>query len=284
MPHHRPPLRLRMMHRNRRHYRDSRHALHDQSATRGSSLSPCIWIAVSPARFAKSQRVSSDFIHKDANLLDTLRQLLHNLPCRLHANAPRALLIKHEPYRIRSRIDRNERVLQIRHPTNLHPSHKTPVVYYETTGSDPLRRNLPTQQPRQLGRSPGSRLASATRRSETRDTQPSQPRRDPRENEFHSPPRALHSSGIFSASPNATPRSTLNVFRSREFTPIKSQPASSARSNSSSSCTSQRTSSPARSRRVSITSSILPPTAPRQSAIPHPPNSPALRLTEIHPR
>ncbi len=50
----------------------------------------------------------------------------------------------------------------------------------------------------------------------------------PRPNESHSPPRFTIFAGNFSAKASAVSKSTLNVRRSREFTPIRSQPASSA--------------------------------------------------------
>ena len=51
------------------------------------------------------------------------RQLGHNLFDNYGTHTSRTLVIKHKPHRIRARLNRDERVLQIRHPANLHPSH-----------------------------------------------------------------------------------------------------------------------------------------------------------------
>src|ERR1700683_1111556 len=63
-------------------------------------------------------------IHEYSYLLHAFRQILCNLPRRFDANVSRTLLIKDKPYGIRPGINRDERVLQISHPTNLHPSHR----------------------------------------------------------------------------------------------------------------------------------------------------------------
>ena len=89
-------------------------------ATPSAEIYDCV--PVSPTR-RKTSTGSASGVHEHPNLLHTLRQLRHNLPRGLDAHAPRAFLIKHESDRVRARVDRNQRVLQIRHPANLYPSH-----------------------------------------------------------------------------------------------------------------------------------------------------------------
>ena len=51
------------------------------------------------------------------------RQLGHNLFDNLRDSHFAGSRMKHKPHRIRPRLNRDERILQIRHPAYLHPSH-----------------------------------------------------------------------------------------------------------------------------------------------------------------
>src|SRR5215831_10311503 len=82
---------------------------------------------IKPGVFPGFACVHQAIASEDADCLHTLRQLLHNLPRPLQRHTPRTLLIKHKPHRIRPRVHRDQRILQIRHPANLYPSHK-PVL------------------------------------------------------------------------------------------------------------------------------------------------------------
>ena len=91
---------------------------------------------------------------------------------------------------------------------------------------------------------PAIPTSSKTRRSGMPDIQPRADARCLRRFRSHSPPRRPHHRGIISASRRAVFTSTLKVRKSRLFTPMRSEPASTARCNSSSSWASHSTSSP----------------------------------------
>ena len=63
--------------------------------------------------------------NENANFLDMRWELAHNVACGFRRDVSRALVIEHKSQRICARVDRRERVLEIRDPANLYPSHGT---------------------------------------------------------------------------------------------------------------------------------------------------------------
>ena len=123
----------------------------------------------------------------------------HNFPRCLNRNLPRTLLIKHKPHRIRPGLNRGQRILQIRHPTNLHPGHTHNCLQkVKTFAQNPLtaRSGLATRywplKPAAL--LPAAPPASATPQSRTPDTPPPAAAQYPLPTESRSPPPAPHSS------------------------------------------------------------------------------------------
>src|SRR5580700_2411237 len=144
-------------------------------------------------------------MNKHPNLLHALRQLLHNLPRRLHANVPWTLLKEHKPHRMRPGLNCHQCILQIRHPTNLHPSHTHSCPQkVKTSRRNPftVRSALATRYWRlePAAPLPAAPPASRTPQSKTPGTPRLAAARYPLPTECRSPPPAPHSWG---ASPPA---------------------------------------------------------------------------------
>src|ERR1700677_1803042 len=131
-------------------------------------------------------------VHEHPYLLHTLWQLFADLPSLLHRHIPRTLLIEHKPHRIRPGLHRNQRILQARHPANLHPCHENncpQIILSLIVQSAPAIRYSPLIPLTPL---PVAPPASASPRSETRHTPPRAAAQYHLPTLSRSPPLSLH--------------------------------------------------------------------------------------------